>query len=355
MTLGSLVTVAAVLAAADCASYNAMWSAEHHAGEARRLERIGQPAAARLEWTQAATQAQAVLLRHPSRHRADAALVLQAEALARSGACQDAAEPLARGRASARDAAQRERVDLAEAECAIAAGRPLEAETALTAPLASRDADRRSRAEFLAGEAAMARMDYDAALGHFTASHDAVAQGSALVGQQRARIARTTASSDLTPIVPELTRLLHTEHAADDAAHLLDLVHQVTSAPETPAARFRRAEIARDSLGAPALAGRLFLDAVNADTASLYAPKALIAALVLLPECRDSIVAVLDSRYAASPYTRAFHGEPSVAYAAAEESLAHELGVATVRNGVVPSDVRFDVPLPGPRGPRPLP
>jgi hypothetical protein len=105
-------------------------------------------------------------------------------------------------------------------------------------------------------------------------------------------------------------------------------------------------------LHAPLLAGRLFLDAAAADSASLYAPKALIAALAVLPERRDSIVALLDSRYAASPYTRVFHGEQSIAYAAAEDSLAREMGVQVAGSRAAVAGVLFDAPVPGPRGPR---
>jgi len=76
-----------------------------------------------------------------------------------------------------------------------------------------------------------------------------------------------------------------------------------------------------------------------------------VAALVLLPERRDSIAEALDTRYAASPYTRVFHGEPSVAYAAAEDSLARELGVQLARSTTAPPGARFDAPIPGPRGP----
>src|SRR4026207_309365 len=94
-------------------------------------------------------------------------------------------------------------------------------------------------------------------------------------------------------------------------------------APSPP--RVRAAERARSSLAAPTLAGALFLEVAGRDTASLYAPKALVAALPLLPEQHDSIVGLLNARYAASPYTRAFYGEPSVAYVAAEDSLAREL------------------------------
>jgi hypothetical protein len=98
------------------------------------------------------------------------------------------------------------------------------------------------------------------------------------------------------------------------------------------------------------LAGQLFLDAAAADSGSVYAPKALLAALALLPERRDSIAFLLDEQYSMSPYTRAFHGEPSVAYAAAEDSLARELGVQVARV-TPPAGARVDVPLTGPRGP----
>lgn len=353
--LPGVLTLAAALTAGGCAYYNAMWSAEHHASDARRLEQSGQASEARAAWTQAANKARAVVQRHPHSHWADDALVLEAEALARSGACQDAAEPIARALANARDAAARERVDLAAAECALAAGRPVDAEAALTTPLTSGNADRRSQAEYLAGQAAAWRMDYDGALDHFSRSREAGAPEEAFVAQQRVIISRARSRSDLAAVATELTLRLRTERGTDDATQLLALVNGVMAVPETPAARFHQAEVARDSLQAPVLAGYMFLDAAASDTASLYAPKALIAAVALLPDRHDSIVVLLDSRYASSPYTRVFHGEPSVAYAAAEDSLARDLGVPTSRSAAVPAGVSvgWGAPLPGPRGPRP--
>jgi hypothetical protein len=389
-----------------------------------------------------------VVIRHPRSRWADDALTLQAEGLARSGACDEAATAIARVRASVKDQALRERAELADAQCALAASRPVQAAAALTLPLASKDDDRRSRAEHFAGQAAAMRLDYVAAVSHFERSRepaalaarvhallaagrtaeaaaalealiapqfeteraDLLAQmaseggpeaasaaldrllvrgkrilfqeqarlliadadrrlahadydeataryrraalvapaatneaGVAAVGQQRVLIARATQRSDLKPIEAELTRL--------SAKPLLDLVRRAMQMSETPGAGFRVAELARDSLGAPALAGQLFLDVAAGDTASLYAPKALLAAIPMLPERRDSIAAVLDTRYAASPYTRAFHGEPSVAYAAAEDSLARDLGVEIARTSAAPVGARFELPVPGPRGP----
>src|SRR5438034_8922075 len=73
----------------------------------------------------------------------------------------------------------------------------------------------------------------------------------------------------------------------------------------------------------------------------------------LLPDRHDSIATILDTRYAASPYTRAYHGESSVTYAAAEDSLARELGVAVASAATGRSSgPRFAIPVPGTRGPR---
>jgi hypothetical protein len=312
---GSLALLLAV-SSAGCAYFNSMWTAERYAKDARRFEQRGQLSEARSQWALAAAKAERVVIRHPRSRWADDALTLQAEGLARSGACVDAAGPIARVRETVKDLALLERAELADAECALAAGRPI-AEAALALPLASKDAGRRSRAEHLRA-----------------------------MTLQRARIDQASQRTDLVPIAYELKRIGNEP--------LYDLARRLLLAPAgTLAARFRMAELARDSLQAPLLAGQLFLEVAAGDTASLYAPKALLAALALLPDRRDSIAAVLDTRYAASPYTRAYHGEASVAYAAAEDSLARELGVQVARTSGSPLGVRFGRPLPGPRGPRP--
>jgi hypothetical protein len=172
------------------------------------------------------------------------------------------------------------------------------------------------------------------------------------VAEQRARIASATERADLTPVAEQLTHVLPTTSGADEAGQLVELLTAVQAVPEGPGARYHIAELARDSLQAPLFAGRLFLEAAGSDTASLFAPKALIAALPLLPDQRDSIIALLDTRYSTSPYTLAFHGEASVAYAAAEDSLARALGVLGVMQRSAPAGVRRDGPLTGPRGPQ---
>ena len=455
--LGVSATVMLATSVAGCAYYNAMWSAERYAKEARRLESRGQVSEARSQWAQAAVKAEAVMTKHPKSKWADDAQVLQIEGLARSGACEDGADLVIRARASVKEPALRERAELVAAECALGSRRTSEADAALALPLGSKDSDRRSRAEYLAGAAALQRADYDAAILHFERSRERAAlpararaellagraneasaaldalrngpgfendraelfaqlaivggpdaasaaldrmlertripeaeraklltadadrrlahgdvdaaadryrraivlapaaspeAGAALVGQQLVSIVRAERRSDLKPIGAELARILRVEPGGGPAKRWLDLVNALVVVPETPGLRFRSAEIARDSLNADRLAGHLFLDAAASDTASLFTPKALLAALVLLPERRDSITQVLDTRYAASPYTRAFRGEPSVAYAAAEDSLARELGVQLAHSGATPFiGVRFDAPVPGPRGP----
>lgn len=451
-------TLALLLACSStgCAYFNSMWTAERYAKDARHLERSGRMSDARAQWALAAAKAERVAIRHPRSRWADDALTLQAEGLARSGACEEADDAIARVRQRVQDRALRERAELADAECAIAASRPTQAEAALGLPLASKDESRRSRAEYLAGQAAALRRDYGAAVMRFERSKEAAAlpartgallaagriaeaaaaletitapqfeaeragllaemgtaggpeaasaaldkllargkrlpfqeqarlliadadrrlahgdhdeaviryrraaqvaavssneAGTASVGLQRIVIARARQSSDLKPVEAELARL-SLEPGATSAKNLLELVRQAMRRGETPGAGFRAAELARDSLGAPALAGQLFLDVAARDTGSLYAPKALLAAMPMLPDRRDSIAAVLDARYAASPYTRAFHGEPSVAYAAAEDSLARELGVQVARSSASRLGARFERPIPGPRGPQ---
>ncbi len=450
------LAVVLAVSSAGCAYFNSMWTAERYAKDARRFERQGRVSEARSQWALAAEKAERVVMRHPRSRWTDDALTLQAEGLARSGDCVDAAASIARVRASVKDQVLRERVELADAECALAAGRPVQAEAALLLPLASTDDARRSRAAFLSGQAAAARRDYDAAVILFERSKEAAAlparvrvlldagrtsdaaaalatltaprfaterrdllaqmattggpeaasaalhrllargrrlpfqeqarlliadadrrlanadhdeaaaryrraalvasaatdeAGMAAVGLQRVSIAKARQPSELKPIEAELARLSRGP-GAGGAQGLLGVVRQVMRLGETAGARFRSAELARDSLDAPMLAGQILLEVAAGDTGSLYAPKALLAALPLLPERRDSIARVLDTRYAASPYTRAYHGDPSVAYAAAEDSLARELGVQIARSVATPTGAHVAAPVPGRRGPQ---
>jgi len=460
--------VAVALAVSGCAYYNAMWSAERFAKEARRLEARGQAPEARTQWARAAVKAESVLVRHPRSRWADDAVVLRAEGLALAGSCAAAAAPIATALATVSEASLRERAGLAAAQCALTRGKPVEAEHALTDALVSNDARRRSRAEFLAGQGAAHRLDYDAAVAHFrrsrepaalparagallaagrpgdaTAVLDTVAGGRfredewaellgglaaaggaeaasvaldrmlarahvpfaararlliadgdrrsargdqdgaatryrqaaaavpgsgggttaeagiARVREQRALAAGGSRVGDLGPIIAELTRISRPGKpgiaapsgvGAVEAQRLLDLVERLAATPTSPGDAFRSAELARDSLGAPRLAGQLFLELAATHAGSLFAPKALVAALALLPERHDSILGVLHRTYAESPYTRALRGEASPAYGAAEDSLARELGVELAR-GPTAAAARPSALRTGPRGP----
>src|SRR5207253_2371587 len=87
----------AVAGAVSCAYYNGMWSADHLAKEARRLEASGRNVDARSYWSRAAVKAESMVVGHPNSRWAEDALVLQGEALARSGACARAQGTLALG------------------------------------------------------------------------------------------------------------------------------------------------------------------------------------------------------------------------------------------------------------------
>jgi hypothetical protein len=443
---------------AGCTYYNAMWSAERFAKDARRLEADGREPEARTQWARAAVKAESALVRHPRSRWANDALVLRGEGLARSGMCALAAAPIAEALATVREAPLRDRAALAAADCALAAGRPVEAERVLAGPLASDDARRRSRAEYLAGRAAALRLEYETAVVHFRASrepralraradaliaagqiaqaaavldtiaaaiatetewaellaaladgggapaasaaldrmlargrlpfaagarlmiadgdrllaagapepagaryHAAIAAapasveaGTARTRVQRAAAARATSRAALALVIAELRRVagLDPTGAGGGTRGVLELLTQIADTPATPGAGFRAAELARDSLAAPQLAGRLFLDLARADPGSLFAPKALLAALTLLPDRHDSILGVLESSYAASPYTRALHGETPLAYSAAEDSLARELGLRLAATSFRGGTQGATLPLrTGPRGP----
>ena len=112
VALGLTVTVSS----GGCAYYNAMWSAEKLAKQARWLEERGREPEARTQWAAAATKAESVLARHPRSRWADDALVLHGEGLARAGTCDAAAAPIADALAKVSDVPLRERACHAAAQ-----------------------------------------------------------------------------------------------------------------------------------------------------------------------------------------------------------------------------------------------
>jgi hypothetical protein len=429
-----------------CVYYNAMWSAERFAHQARRAEAAGQEGEARGLWLRAAIKAESVVTRHPQSRWADDAMVLRAEALVRAGSCTQAEPVLARVRALDTPGDLGERVRLAAAECDVAAGRHAAAIALLEPLLASGDASRRARAAYLAGRAAWATGDGARAAVWLSRSRHRAAAGTRVrvllaSGEARAGLALldtlargrfvelewtellTAAAEFATPAAASATldnlleqgrvppdaaaRLLMADGdrraaagespaaaerfaaaaarspdaATADAARARRLRAQAAAAdsvadlerlaaalrrlrgadqrgfttlleqmrqPANDIAALRAAELARDSLRAPHLAAQLFLTLPARWPESVFAPKAIVAAMALEPARGDSLLAVLDRAYPSSPYTQALHGLAAPGFAAAEDSLARALGVAVVDRtvgvavGVLP-------PRPGPR------
>ncbi|HYS20235.1 MAG TPA: hypothetical protein VEO73_04020, partial [Gemmatimonadales bacterium] len=111
-----------LLVTVGCVYYNGMWSAKRLAKDARRFERNGQDAEAKLAWARAAEKAESVVVRHPRSRWADEALVLEGEGRAGSGDCVGAGPILADAMTKIDDVGLRERAQLAAAGCALARG-----------------------------------------------------------------------------------------------------------------------------------------------------------------------------------------------------------------------------------------
>ena len=176
----------------------------------------------------------------------------------------------------------------------------------------------------------------------------------ASVRRLRVSAAQAGSLAELRSVKARVDRLAQagTAGAALNEVRALQRLIQSVMAPEDSgeAPPFRSAELARDSLRAPQLAANLFVGFARARPGSLFAPKALVAAAVLSPERRDSLIGILHSTYGASPYTLALRGEPSPAYAAAEDSLARALGVVLEPPSTFVASL-VAPPVPGPRGP----
>jgi hypothetical protein len=168
----------------------------------------------------------------------------------------------------------------------------------------------------------------------------------------RLALSRATSVSDLPAIVKELDERIERKGAlAGETGQLRESVASILAASDSVSAGaaqadlrlFLAAETARDSLGAPALAASLFRTIVEATPDSPYAPKAILAGQVLDPVWGESAVALLEARYAASPYVAFLQGAEPYGYRELEDSLqgfAFGLGGPSRarRPGVAPDD-----------------
>ena len=166
-------------------------------------------------------------------------------------------------------------------------------------------------------------------------------------GRLRLRAAAARDTAELRAIVLEGGSPLGAASEAERS--VMRLARQALDPQATVASAFQTAEMMRDSLRAPQLAAALFLDIARAHPQSVFAPKALVAALEVGAEPRDSILGLLDRQYPRSAYTLALHGEPSPEYGVLEDSLARALGLTSVAPD--PALATAPAPTPGRRGP----
>lgn len=120
---------------------------------------------------------------------------------------------------------------------------------------------------------------------------------------------------------------------------IVDALVQKAQTSGQAVALFAAAEIARDDVGAPLLARRLFVTFVDVAPQTPWSPKALLAAIALDPDASDAneLRARL-TRYTASPYLQATDtGASAEAYEVAEERLQRSL-LALRQEGAVLAD-----------------
>ena len=107
---------------------------------------------------------------------------------------------------------------------------------------------------------------------------------------------------------------------------------------------FLAAESARDTLGAPGVAARLFHRIVAEWPESPYAPKAVLAGAALDSAWADSAQILLAERYGDSPYLAILRGESTEEYRVLEDSLlafaSTQPAGRPLRPGVRPGQVR---------------
>ena len=164
---------------------------------------------------------------------------------------------------------------------------------------------------------------------------EAVARGTPLQAEvlleaSAARISRTESDSALRTEADRLDDVGEATGKSNlGAAQMAALARRVVlSADSTPAGSprgdlrlFLAGELARDSLGAPRYAARQFRRIIAEWPGSDYAPKAILALILLDPAATDSLQQLARVHYSPSPYVLLASGEEAPAYEALEDSL----------------------------------
>lgn len=135
-------------------------------------------------------------------------------------------------------------------------------------------------------------------------------------------LARATSPEDLPPLIQRLEAVaVQGGSAGRLATGLAALAARVIETPGGEGRQFLLAEVALDSLRAADLAATMLLELVERSPASLFAPKALLAAAVARPDLADSLRTLAQNRYPGSPYLLALSGRVTPIYAQLEDSL----------------------------------
>jgi hypothetical protein len=109
--------------------------------------------------------------------------------------------------------------------------------------------------------------------------------------------------------------------AATVAAVRSSVASVLPGTPQGDLRLFLAAESARDSLGAPRVAGTIFRRILEDWPASPYAPKVILAVQQLESNWGDSARALLAERYRDSPYLAMIRGNATTEYRQLEDSL----------------------------------
>jgi tetratricopeptide (TPR) repeat protein len=176
------------------------------------------------------------------------------------------------------------------------------------------------------GSIALRRLDES-----FVTASGTPAGGDALMMTVRFRLAHAEDFSILDSVPVILDQM---EPSAGDAVGQARFLLQVTSrmrerydslhleAPQGDMRAFLLGEALRDSLRADRLAIQIWNRLVNERPESPYAPKAVLVLATLAPVRRDSLIALLRTRYPESPYLIAAGGGDSPGFQVLEDSLA---------------------------------
>lgn len=194
---------------------------------------------------------------------------------------------------------------------------------------------------------------------------ETIGEGTPLAREARLEVLRNRLRAvdslpELFELIPRLEELGEgVGPAAPRAAQLAGFARKVAQAADSvPAGSprgdlrlFIAGEMARDSLAADRFAARQLRRVVVEWPSSPFAPKALLALILLEPDGADSLRAELVNGYAGSPYLTMIEGESSVEYAALEDSLRRFASGFRPEGRRAPQPVREDLPRVTPREP----